>query len=388
MLSLVKAGYQLNAVNWPLVAVSALFLSLRIFLKLRQRRSLWWDDYVLMISWVGPAGRGRLISFPLCFIMLTAVQLALLVYSILFAAALNLGYGRDRSEIPPEDAAEMLVLVSVLSSLLILANLWSKTSFGITLLRLPLGRVRLWLVCALIGLGTAFIGASAYTVWIQCLVADPPWNPYIGSACLPSSVMIRYSVFMGYFSALIDFAFVVLPWKMLWALQMKRSEKVGVTLAMGMGALAGIAAVAKTTVFPKVYSPEPNTAALQVSAWGAFETAVSIMAASIPILRALVRQGQQGAGAVPMGYANGGVGGGGTAGTVGTMRSVFFQRTWLAPSLASSSTRGVGQQQPQAEPDEALAGKAKVDDEEQAGRGSVEMDSYVGSEARPRDFTA
>lgn len=64
MLSLVKAGYQLNAVNWPLVAVSALFLSLRIFLKLRQRRSLWWDDYVLIISWVGPAGRGRLISLP------------------------------------------------------------------------------------------------------------------------------------------------------------------------------------------------------------------------------------------------------------------------------------------------------------------------------------
>lgn len=278
----------------------------------------------------------------------------------------------------------MLVLFSTLSSLLILANLWSKTSFGITLLRLPLGRVRLWLVCALIGLGTAFIGASAYTVWIQCLVADPPWNPYIGSACLPSSVMIRYSVFMGYFSALIDFAFVVLPWKMLWALQMKRSEKVGVTLAMGMGTLAGIAAVAKTTVFPKVYSPEPNTAGLQVSAWGAFETAVSIMAASIPILRALVRQGQQGAGAVPMGYAPGG----GAAATT-TMRSVFFQRTWLAPSLASSSTRGVEQQQPpEIEPDEALAGKAKVDDEEQAGRGSVEMDSYVGSEARPRDFTA
>jgi hypothetical protein len=52
LLSLVNAGHQLNLVNWPLAAVSALFLSLRIFLKLRQRRPLWWDDYVLIISWV------------------------------------------------------------------------------------------------------------------------------------------------------------------------------------------------------------------------------------------------------------------------------------------------------------------------------------------------
>ncbi|OIW26285.1 hypothetical protein CONLIGDRAFT_468532 [Coniochaeta ligniaria NRRL 30616] len=349
-LSLIKAGRQLNVVYWPLVAVSALFLSLRIFLKLRQRRPLWWDDYVLMISW-----------------------LALLSSAVVFATAVNLGYGLDPSEISPENANEMILLISVMSSLLILANLWSKTSFGITLLRLPLGRVRVWLVCTLIGLGTVAIGASAYLVWIQCLVADPPWSPYTGSNCMSSNIMIKYSVFTGCFSALIDFAFVVLPWKMLWGLQMKRSEKIGVTLAMGMGTLAAIAAIAKTTVFPRVYSAD-LTAGLQVSAWGALETAVSIMAASIPILRALVKQGQAG---VPMGYQTQG----GTAATGATMRSVFFQRTVFAPSLASSSVRV------EQSPDEALAGKtAPAGDDEETGRTSVELDSY-GSEARPRDFT-
>ncbi|KAH8903777.1 hypothetical protein BR93DRAFT_985740 [Coniochaeta sp. PMI_546] len=302
-LSLIKAGYQLNAINWPLVAVSALFLSLRIFLKLRQRRSLWWDDYVLIISW-----------------------LSLVAYSILLATALNLGFGHEPSEISPGNATEIFTLFSALSSLLILANLWSKTSFGITLLRLPLGRARVWIVCALIGLGTIALGASAYTVWVQCFVADPPWNPYIGSNCLPSDIMVKYSVFMGYFSALIDFAFVVLPWKMLWGLQMKRSEKVGVTLAMGMGTLAGVAAIAKTTVFPRVYSAD-KTVALQVSAWGAFETAVSIMAASIPILRALVRQGQ--AAGVPMGYE-----------TADVLRPFAGEFVYAGPAAAGRSSDG------------------------------------------------
>jgi hypothetical protein len=298
-------------------------------------------------------------------------QLALVLSSILFAVVLNLGYGRDPSEIAPENVDRMLLFVSVSSSLLILANLWSKTSFGITLLRLPLGRVRVRLVCALIAAGTVVIGASACLVWIQCLVADPPWSPYVGVKCLAPDILIRYSVFVGYFSALIDLSFVVLPWKMLWSLQMKKAEKVGVTLTMGMGTLAGVAAIAKTTVFPRVYDAD-HIAPLLVSGWGAVETAVSICAASIPILRALVRQGRDGG--APVGYQTGQ-----TAQVHSDVRSVFFQRTWLAPSRTGS---GVGRE-PVVE--EVLVGEA-MPGKDDGMKTSMEMDSY-GAEVRPRDFT-
>ena len=368
-MSLIQAGHQLNTINWPLVALSALFLSLRIFLKLRQRRSLWWDDYVLIISWVYAPPALLPLIHPATNIL---PKLTLLAYAILFATVLNLGYGRDPSEVPPENAARTGLFVNVLSSLLILANLWSKTSFGITLLRLPLGRVRVYLVCALIALGTLAIGASAYLVWVQCLVASPPWNPYVGDRCLAPGVMIGYSVFVGYFSAAIDFGFAVLPWKMLWGLEMARSERVGVMLAMGMGTLAGAAAVVKSTIFPRVYDAD-HLAGLQVSGWGTVETSVSICAASIPILRALVRQGQQGGG-VPLGYQTG------QTGMVhSNARSVFFQRTWLAPSRTDSGVAIA--RAPVVE--EVLAGKA---DPEEPLRTSVEMDSY-GNEVRPRDFT-
>lgn len=34
-----------------------------------------------------------------------------------------------------------------------------------------------------------------------------------------------------------DFVLALLPWKVIWKLQMKRKEKVGVALAMSMGIL-------------------------------------------------------------------------------------------------------------------------------------------------------
>lgn len=43
---------KLNISVWMLTALSALFLSLRIGCKLMRNRGLWWDDHILIISWV------------------------------------------------------------------------------------------------------------------------------------------------------------------------------------------------------------------------------------------------------------------------------------------------------------------------------------------------
>ena len=40
------------ATLWSLVAVSAVFISLKIFARVRRRVQLWWDDYVMLLSWV------------------------------------------------------------------------------------------------------------------------------------------------------------------------------------------------------------------------------------------------------------------------------------------------------------------------------------------------
>ena len=41
---------------------------------------------------------------------------------------------------------------------------------------------------------------------------------------------------VGY-SAAMEFVLALLPWKIIWKLQMKKKEKIGVALAMSMGIL-------------------------------------------------------------------------------------------------------------------------------------------------------
>lgn len=63
-------GPHMNIVVWVLVGLSGLFLGLRIYCKFMKSRGLWWDDYLLIASWVSIsayliAGNGLLIESSL-----------------------------------------------------------------------------------------------------------------------------------------------------------------------------------------------------------------------------------------------------------------------------------------------------------------------------------
>lgn len=45
-------GPTMNTSLWTLVGVSLLFMSLRMYAKITKHRGLWWDDWVLIVSWV------------------------------------------------------------------------------------------------------------------------------------------------------------------------------------------------------------------------------------------------------------------------------------------------------------------------------------------------
>lgn len=53
----VDYGPQLNIVFWLLCVLSGIFLGLRVYCKVYRGRKMWWDDYVLIASWVGALPR-------------------------------------------------------------------------------------------------------------------------------------------------------------------------------------------------------------------------------------------------------------------------------------------------------------------------------------------
>ena len=44
---------RLLASIWSLAGIATAFLSLRLYCRMLKRRSLWWDDAILIASWVG-----------------------------------------------------------------------------------------------------------------------------------------------------------------------------------------------------------------------------------------------------------------------------------------------------------------------------------------------
>ncbi|KAK3897914.1 hypothetical protein C8A05DRAFT_19410 [Staphylotrichum tortipilum] len=247
-------GPQLNVLIWLLISVSGLFLFTRLYLKNCQNRGLWWDDWILLASWVALTASGSFVAY-----------------------VISLGYGKRR--IPTSNLRYFGLPVNILSTAMIISNLWGKTSFGVTLLRIPVRwmRVSVWFVLTTL---TLILTTSVLLVWIECGTFKLPGR------CVPVDVSIRYNVFSCAYSAAVDVIMALLPWKYLLSQQMSKKEKIGATVAMSMGLLAGATAAAKATTIKRVVGSDAR-GSIPLVALGTAESAACIMAASIPILRAL-----------------------------------------------------------------------------------------------------
>ncbi|KAK3985221.1 hypothetical protein QBC44DRAFT_405361, partial [Cladorrhinum sp. PSN332] len=252
-------GPQILTTTWSLVGISGLFLALRLYCKLRTKRWLWWDDYVLAFSWL---------------MLVTSI--------VLNTISVSNGFGRHVQFVPPENLSSMGLIGNVMGTFSILAAVWSKTSFAITLLRLMQGNMKL-LLLFIISTINIFMGLNALFMWIRCSPSSKIWNYRAAGTCWEPHVYPAYGMFAAGYSALTDIVLALLPWKIVWNLQMEQREKIGVALAMSLGVFAGATALVKTTVIPSLASPDFSCE------YDTAESAVTIVAASIPVLRTLFR---------------------------------------------------------------------------------------------------
>lgn len=251
--------------TWVLTAIATIFLTLRLYCKISINRRIWWDDSILLASY-----------------------LCLLIQAILTSWLVAHGYGLHIWDFPKENFAPWFLLpIAVRGTFSLVSLTWSKTAFGVTLLRLSTGWMRyvVWFIIITINIT---LGMSALLSWVQCRPLSAGWDPLVVGQCWEKDVMKNYNIFSGAYSGAMDFALALLPWKLLIGLQMRKAEKFGAAIAMSMGILAGIAAVVKTVYIPTLYSSDIYDSA-QLMIWDTVEAAITIVAASIPVLRVMLR---------------------------------------------------------------------------------------------------
>ncbi|KAH8882359.1 hypothetical protein GQ53DRAFT_701189, partial [Thozetella sp. PMI_491] len=251
---------------WTLASISGVFLALRIYCKFLKSRGLWLDDYVLVAAWV-----------------------PMLIDVILTTYNISLGDGMHFAEIDPANRAAVALNSLVIGSFSILAAVWSKTSFGMTLLRIAGGRVKVvvWFCILTMNL---LMSANVLVLWFQCNPVEKGWNPLVPGECWDRRVNAYYGVFSGVYSGVMDIILALLPWTILWNLQMKKKEKIGVALAMSMGVFAGSTAFVKSHYVLLLLGGDFTFDGWRLAVWGTCEVAVTIVAASIPVLRVLIKE--------------------------------------------------------------------------------------------------
>ncbi|SPN96642.1 uncharacterized protein DNG_00163 [Cephalotrichum gorgonifer] len=259
---------------WTVVGIASIFLALRLWCKIKQSRGLWWDDHVLVASWV-----------------------AIVLANVFSTLSVHNGYGRHYVSLSDAEKRGTMLYYEICSSFSITASSWSKTSFAITILRLAKGRRLTWFIWFLIISVNLTKAVSATVGWLGCTPMRKAWDPtVVGGHCWDGKAAAHFNMFSGVYSGFMDCLLAILPWPIVLTLQMQTREKFGVALAMSMGVLAGATAFIKCAKIPLLVGADFNFKGWELVAWGVTETAVTIIAASIPVLRVLVRRLRSSAG--------------------------------------------------------------------------------------------
>lgn len=182
---------------WAFTFASAVLLGLRVYCKLSRRRPLWWDDHFLIASWVSnidvfsselrlprdPANRG------------VAYKITILISSAMLTEATKYGLGMHWEDMDYTKIPTISWLSYVAGFCTVLGTAWSKTSFAITILRLPSSKWIKWLVWFIIISVNIVLGFTAATMFISCWPVAKTWYSDMEGTCWPHYIVQNYQTF-------------------------------------------------------------------------------------------------------------------------------------------------------------------------------------------------
>ncbi|KAK3314063.1 hypothetical protein B0H66DRAFT_607308 [Apodospora peruviana] len=249
-----------------LLILPLVFLLLRIYSKIRHRKRCGWDDALLVL---------------------------LAFCCILGFVAAGHGLGHHIYNLPPGHATESAKLTIIGEFLGLESIALGQTSVAVTLLQLAITRTQkiiLWGIIISVNLTKFF---SEIFVLATCSPVQKNWDvtDEITGKCWDMTMVIGYYIFSGAWSAAMDIVLVIIPWVMIWELQMQKVEKIGLGLTFTMGIVSAITSIVKTCYIPTAGQTKDRTYEMvPLITWSLAEAAVIIMAASIPFLRVLTKE--------------------------------------------------------------------------------------------------
>ncbi|KAF2227999.1 hypothetical protein BDZ85DRAFT_187870 [Elsinoe ampelina] len=251
----------LNLGIWFLYAGATAFLALRVWIKVTRRHGLWWDDWILLVTWVILTINDSLIS---------------LEYAT--------GYVVDKWD------DRMQILINVTSCGTLIGQALSKTAFAMTLMKLTKGWPQ-WILWFCIITMNLYMIIKCFFQWAK--ITDRPsydvW--YRLNIWLSWSFRENFKEGGNVYNIIMDFVMATFPWFITWKLNMRKVEKIGLCLTMSLGMIVAIIAAIRTG-WKDGGNPKDSLyfwRNAHSNIWYSSEIVGTIIVQCIPVLRPLIR---------------------------------------------------------------------------------------------------
>ncbi|KAH8658332.1 hypothetical protein BX600DRAFT_65139 [Xylariales sp. PMI_506] len=250
-----------------MTALSLTFLTLRLICKGRYSKAFATDDALLGVAWA-----------------------CLISSNVLSCLATKYGLGYHITDI-----TDFVALITaneylfIAEALMIWGISFAKTSFCFTLLRLAVQKWHKWVLWFCIVTINIVMWFCALTFFISCNPVAKKWDTTLPGTCWDSDPVVNFAVFAGIYSAMTDVALAIFPCVLIWKLQMKRVEKIGVCLCMSMGIVSGVMACVKSAFLVDSLS-DYTYKSVPLLMWSSVELSVVVIACSVPFLRLLFKE--------------------------------------------------------------------------------------------------
>ncbi|KAF5021868.1 hypothetical protein F66182_6095 [Fusarium sp. NRRL 66182] len=265
-----------TAVIWILAAIATFFVAVKLTSTVIIFRRPGWDDLVILLSMVSS-----------------------IITTAFIQASIHYGLGRHTSAVLAEpDGLDNIIKLNRMKIIGYSFNVVAYTLPSVAILILIerlLGKTtntaRMFLR-AVVAIQLVLGVMAIILMFVQCRPIKKLWLRDTPGTCFDQKVF-NYSFYVhACYTTFAAFVLAVVPIRAFWKLQMKRQEKVEVTLLLGFTFTGAIFSVVKACYLTKFYNrldPNPLYNIVTLLIWGLVEQNVVIMAACVPTIRPLIR---------------------------------------------------------------------------------------------------
>ncbi|KAH7012119.1 uncharacterized protein B0I36DRAFT_400083 [Microdochium trichocladiopsis] len=202
------------------------------------------------------------------------------------------GIGQRDSTLSEQQIADSLFWFYVFQEFWCFTLVTLKWSIGFTLLRIDGGNrwVRI-VIYSCLAFVTICTGGTGMYLFFQCYPVEKNWHSSLPGECKPRQIQTALSFLVAAVSITTDWAFALLPFALLYRLQIARRTKVALIGLLSLGFFASIAPIVRLKYLLLMNDSTRLLEALGIIlAWAQAEVGIGMLVANLPACKPLLER--------------------------------------------------------------------------------------------------